>query len=1042
MLIELNGLTAEVPETSVNAKPRSSGQQKLSTEEISQLRAKRRTEIERRALLLDPPLPANVLSHMSSFQAALQIFRPLDDNAWELLKPRLLAQRETAEQRAKEIATDAQALQAGSKSTTSKVENEGDAAQPKQVTDEDWNEIQGPVRARISAYADEIIRDGWNEGEKVTKKTSPQFAVESLLYVRKRFYAEVAKDAAAAIAAGKSPVTDPPEGPWTQKLTLENMKWVFDMKIKQYTDRFRKEVFLCNGCEGNYKFYGFESVIQHYAAKHTTALSVGTMVVHWRAEWPETPIFHYDPKQAGPPKVAKGKGKGKALQPPLNTTQAPYTGHGYGPQPLGVYPPPDAYYGYSAQTPYLDPMAYAPAMVPNGSHGGGYAPPQVFAPDGNGLPYLHGLQPSSNNLYYGEQAHAYDANGHDYGYGQKPFQDNGPAIKSQQYRSQLQRMAGIARATWQKLKNIKGLPAVVQTCVTIHHVAKTFQEEFSEAAPLAMFIDGLSNVKEMRPVRKVNQLACKACVASRGEGPVGTTYSLPQLVNHFNAVHFEGAQRQNQAPLDWRVDMILLPDMSVLSSLPKILENNKTAFDVVYDAMPWAFERGPPGLEVLPQPRPATTTGEPPLQETAMDEDDDPYSPPDAAEPAIAQHGQDGWPKRENPPQPHNVSQLRSEPGTSHRRNEAPATQGGSHAQALESVPYNSERPNLKPANAVYDRKESQRIHRSKPSKRDRLEERPAVHVEQHEPSHRPVRDDGGVSEPSMNLPRSSLKHEVDVNYESSRPVEYAPRDAYLRDVRPRDQHQPLQRLEEDPYQPSRVTATRPPTRALVSRQPDIDYRPSSTFETPREEMGYRPAQGFEPHRVARQGTAAPEYPRAVRYVDEPIYAPEPRRRSISPRYAPHDPYARGPYRERSPVVRYAEPRYRDEERYITYRAHPDDLHPRYAPPAAPVEAYELVEVRDPQGSYYIKRPVRREPIDAYAYDIHPGAREVEPLPHSRHPPPMVDPRPVASRPGIYDSPSRPATAMKRQHSKTDLEEYDPRFPAGEAPPSSRQRRY
>jgi hypothetical protein len=76
-------------------------------------------------------------------------------------------------------------------------------------------------------------------------------------------------------------------------LVLENMKWVFDTKIKPLTDS--KELFLCNGCEYNPRFYSFESVLQHYAAKHTNTLSNGAIVVNWRAEWPEHPPFKPEP---------------------------------------------------------------------------------------------------------------------------------------------------------------------------------------------------------------------------------------------------------------------------------------------------------------------------------------------------------------------------------------------------------------------------------------------------------------------------------------------------------------------------------------------------------------------------------------------------------------------------------------------------------------------------------------------------------------------------------------------------------------------------
>jgi len=105
---------------------------------------------------------------------------------------------------------------------------------------------------------------------------------------------QVAKDEAAVRATGREPQLDPINGPFTRKLTLENMKWVFDTKIKPYTENYRKELFLCNDCEA-LKFYGFEGVIQHYAAKHTSALSLGSIVVHWKSEWPVYPPFNPEP---------------------------------------------------------------------------------------------------------------------------------------------------------------------------------------------------------------------------------------------------------------------------------------------------------------------------------------------------------------------------------------------------------------------------------------------------------------------------------------------------------------------------------------------------------------------------------------------------------------------------------------------------------------------------------------------------------------------------------------------------------------------------
>lgn len=166
---------------------------------------------------------------------------------------------------------------------------------PKEISDREWEKFRASIHARIGGFADEFIRDSWQGGAKITKENSPRFAAEVLLYVRKRFYYEVLNEAATRLT-GYEPKRDPPSGSYTQKLVLEDMKWVCDTKIKPLTDS--KELFLCNGCENNHKFYSFESVLQHYAAKHTSALSSGPIVVNWRAEWPEHPPFNPDPAAA------------------------------------------------------------------------------------------------------------------------------------------------------------------------------------------------------------------------------------------------------------------------------------------------------------------------------------------------------------------------------------------------------------------------------------------------------------------------------------------------------------------------------------------------------------------------------------------------------------------------------------------------------------------------------------------------------------------------------------------------------------------------
>ncbi|KAL2061158.1 hypothetical protein VTL71DRAFT_7431, partial [Oculimacula yallundae] len=67
--------------------------QEQSQEPRANRRAERKKEIKRRAMLLEPPIPAHVLSHMPAYQAAIVINSLLSDTDWEELKPKLISQR-------------------------------------------------------------------------------------------------------------------------------------------------------------------------------------------------------------------------------------------------------------------------------------------------------------------------------------------------------------------------------------------------------------------------------------------------------------------------------------------------------------------------------------------------------------------------------------------------------------------------------------------------------------------------------------------------------------------------------------------------------------------------------------------------------------------------------------------------------------------------------------------------------------------------------------------------------------------------------------
>lgn len=575
-----------VAATSTDYANSSSSPMRLMTEQTDTLKALRRAEIERWAYTLQPPIPPNVLARLPAFLAAIQLTTPFDDDAWQLLKRRLLEQQNEGRRLDRESRADSQPFV----EVLTRQDDDGPRVNGA-VTDADWNEVQGPVRAQISAFADEIIKQEWKGGQKVTKKNAPQFAADVLLYVRKKFYAKIAKDIEEARASGESLTTEPSEGPWTRKLTIENMKWVFDCKIKPHTGNLRRELFLCGSCKGSVKFYVFEGVVQHYAAKHTDALSLGNTIVYWRAEWPKKPIFQPDLQKRLHP---HSKSKSKTLDDYVSLTSQPTPASDHGEQAATQ---PSAECGNRA--PAAE-MGVSTQYGPNGLPGisqhescprsghlygrSGYPPHSRFP---------HYEQPPPRVEPYSEKSYNVPETSQITGYGPSvlsPEEEAGARAKDHKSR-QLEQTLAIAKQTWQSIMNVKSLENSVRVCVVIYHTAMSFQEMFCEALPLGLFLKAITNTtNNALRLDHVAGLACKAC--KLGAHPVlqSKTYSLAKLLKHFNANHSENAAPPVEKPLDWRVDMIWLPEISTLMTLRERIGNNKEAFNVIFNTLPWAFE--------------------------------------------------------------------------------------------------------------------------------------------------------------------------------------------------------------------------------------------------------------------------------------------------------------------------------------------------------------------------------------------------------------------------------------------------------------------
>ncbi|KAF5019893.1 hypothetical protein F66182_8097 [Fusarium sp. NRRL 66182] len=996
-------------------------QQKRTKEEVAQLKAQRRADIESRGMLLDPPLTPSVLAHIPSFQAALQLITPLDDTAWELLKPRLLAQWPEAELRAKQSNADAQALQ------DKVVKKEGEtnpSREPREVPDQEWDDVQGPVRARISEYADEIIQ-GWNNGAKLKKKNCPQYAADVLLYVRKRFYAEIAKDTAAVVAAGKQPIIEPPEGPWTQKLTLENMKWVFDTKVKPRTEPMRKELFLCNGCLGGngiLKFFGFEGVLQHYAAKHTTSLSLGNVVVHWRAEWPDVPPFSPDPRNKE--KAYYDNDSSHSLPPREPPNQLAYPGFQAGP-PTGYAPP---IYGAEAPGPLLPhynsgpslPIPHATSYSQAGVHA--YGVPYTSTPYQSAAAYSSYHPPFSSEMAYSshDQSNGYTLASvsapatFDY----RPYpahrNANDGVSTDKSYQAKLDTIAQTVNYVWSRVGINKRLPPSVRAYVAFHHVARAFEETHHENAPLLMFIDALANHKKLRQMRMLNGVQCKACA----DNP---TFHLPQLAKHFRKEHVDIPQTQGLPPMDWRVDMIKLPEEERLAVLKDKLGENASAYSLVVDAIPWAFEQA--FIAKFAQaPLPAKSQGVPPVKES--------YKLPFQASSETA----NDYAKEARTPA--NIPQTKDpvqELDHGHPRGQ-PRVEGlldTSISQAQLHWEYGKDIPHLRPASEVYGRRKhcppavqenlASRYHDYSPSSFERVQElirrsdQGGTKVKtEYEPVIRPP---PGPVQPQNG---SHWRDEWALDYRDAREQRYSGAEP----TKPRDRSASVGNRPRE-YHPLKTTSVHaaPGYIEVGPREGDVPPIVSYNHHIVKEEVVYVDESGREIGRGIRARDSLPQESRYSVPEDRTFgqYHHHHHHHHLSSSwYDGHGPVR---YRERSPRPRHATPGYHYDLEPAPHPMYHD--HPNTRPPTEhPAGAYELVEVRHPDGDYFIRRPIRCDDRPYY-YDTRRSLREQSVYPSQR-----VTEGYSGARVGDYAFDARQKPAMPGQPaSRPDYDNYDPQYP-------------
>lgn len=498
----------------------------------------------------------------------------MTDDAWSVLEPRLLAQLPAAQQAEADHVSRVASLPTR---TTDRRHPDANSKEAREVMDREWEESQRPIRDKLNDIADDFINQDWDRGNAITYENSPKFAADLLAYVRSSYYADSKPPQHGTLGTNGTEIRP--------KLVLDNMKWVYDNKVKPLTEPYRKEIFICygSGCESNTRFYGFEGVIQHYGAKHTNTFSAGNVVVAWReAEWPEEPPYHPDPVSIKHTHHASSSMGGYGAWNAGFSRAGTSTPHMH-PHLPQTSPGP---YGYAGQ--YNGPFAPPQTPIP------GYGYPQPYAPPMEGYahqtmgPPVYGSQPAQQS-YMPSPALINPAIAPPPAMpppSQGPHETVQTGMDDAEYSTssfdkQVSTVIGMTQDSWKQTSGIKDLPNSLRIYVLLHRVISKFQVEFNHEPNLNHFIDALSNHEMPKALKNAPGLSCNACQIESSQHLTGAyyskseerkTYTVLNLLTHFKGHHllFQSSVNphgHSARPLDWKEDMIELPSERFISGL-------------------------------------------------------------------------------------------------------------------------------------------------------------------------------------------------------------------------------------------------------------------------------------------------------------------------------------------------------------------------------------------------------------------------------------------------------------------------------------------
>lgn len=513
--------------------------QRTRPEEVKDIREARKLEIEHRSKDLVPPILPDVLKRMSSFKAAILIARPLDNVQWEQLRPLLLAQRDAAEveHEQEELEKHHRAVHQATLEATKAASSENKFPKPAKDSNEGKYALkQGPLRKQLGEYADDYIWSRWRgpPSSYFDPDTSAIFAAGLLASVHERYL----QDRETA-----DPVPD-------TFLSLENMRWVHDNKIRPYIKA--PEVFLCTDCAAeneSYKWLAFESLIQHFAAKHTDEFSFENVVVDWTgAHWPGYSPFVTDldefltdkPKNKGWKSQIKAPQHGRASQ----NRQRSHANNLGSSLDLSQHP------------------QFA-SSAPSASNGQSTMRASQLAPNA-----------ASANT--------------------DPQPD--PKIWS----AQLEEFSLVACSIWNSLDGVVDLTDCIRLRTAFYHAKAQFSARFGHDPELDLLTDLMLKDEDFQALRNAKGLACRICVSAKHPDRTGDSrfyfsrirdvklFTLPTLTNHCQIQH------PDRANVVWWEKMFELPEPEVIQKLPSATGMTDEKLRLISAAFPLAFPDGLP----------------------------------------------------------------------------------------------------------------------------------------------------------------------------------------------------------------------------------------------------------------------------------------------------------------------------------------------------------------------------------------------------------------------------------------------------------------